>query len=616
MTRRALLIANSTYDDPRLRRLGAPPADVVELERVLADPAVGAFEVEILHDGTASHVRDRIAALFAGRRPNDVLLLYFSGHGLKDATGALYLAARDSFVTDLAGTGVTSDFVNACVQRCRSRRIVIILDCCYSGAFARGIVVRGDRAVHVQERFHGRGFAIITASSAIEYAFEDGVLTETDPRPSTFTRALIEGLDTGAADLDHDQDITLDELYGYVFNQVKQENPAQTPCCWVFGGQGRFVISRRRGPTPDPPRVPAPEPDEFRPPRWTGLLAGLPVAAGAGLVWFGVWAQLIAMVLGGGWLAGRGLVWLAMSQLGSTSVGREGVRVRPAVSELVRWPSVLAIEVWPGLLGRRIAVRRADTALMHRRALPGPRRPEEIEKIRDWSYAQGSPAPVLHLSRWAASRRVLAAVALVLALLAAVDQPWTRVTDPEAAALPRACDVLDADMIKRLDLSMGLMIDTSPSDNTLTSQISRCRWPVNVLILTGGGAVTLWLERFERDPRRSGAQRAAGQFAEYRDWDGAAGLRPGKTSRSLGEESYVAASGRPGTGIVRARRANVLVTAEVAVNGHQLTPSNRAFLEDVAATALSRVSIQRPGPRHVRPHVASLPGNSRDSSRG
>ncbi|MFC4013668.1 caspase domain-containing protein [Nonomuraea purpurea] len=592
MTRRALLIANSSYDDPRLRRLRAPPADVAELERVLADPAVGAFEVEVLQEETAARVQERIGALFAGRRPNDVLLLYFSGHGLKDATGGLYLAARDSLVSDLAGTGVTSDFVNTCVRHSRSRRIVIILDCCYSGAFARGIVVRGDRAVHVQERFHGRGFAIITASSAIEYAFEDGVLTETAPRPSTFTRALIEGLDSGAADLDRDQDITLDELYGYVFNEVKRENPAQTPCCWVFGGQGRFVIGRRRGPTPDPPPMPVPQPDELRPPRRAGLLAALPLAAGAGLVWLGAWAELIALLLAGGWLAGRGLLWLAMSQFGSTSVGHEGIRIRPALSELVRWPSVLAIEVWPGSFGGKVAVRRADTTLVHRRMLPGPWFPEEIEKIREWSHAWGSPAPVLHLSRWAVSRRVLTSVVLVLALLAAVDQPWTRLTGPEAVAVPRACEVLDKSTVDKLEVPLSFMIASTPSEDALTSQSSRCRWRVMAMIFDAGG-VTLQYDRYERDPRRSGAQRAASQLTEHRNRDGAAGLRRHATSRRLGEESYAAVpGGAPGMWIVRARRANVVVTVELDSRHEMLTLSTPSTLEGVADAALGRVRLR------------------------
>ncbi|MDP4504175.1 hypothetical protein [Nonomuraea turcica] len=38
MTRRALLIANTSYDDQRLRQVRAPPSDMAELERVLADP--------------------------------------------------------------------------------------------------------------------------------------------------------------------------------------------------------------------------------------------------------------------------------------------------------------------------------------------------------------------------------------------------------------------------------------------------------------------------------------------------------------------------------------------------------------------------------------------------
>jgi hypothetical protein len=44
------------------------------------------------------------------------------------------------------------------------------LDCCYSGAFARGVAVRGDRSVAVDEEFsQGTGRIVLTASNATEF---------------------------------------------------------------------------------------------------------------------------------------------------------------------------------------------------------------------------------------------------------------------------------------------------------------------------------------------------------------------------------------------------------------------------------------------------------------
>ena len=78
---------------------------------------------------------------------------------------------------------------------------MLLLDCCYGGAFSQGVSVRATNTVNVLENFPtgrqggGRGRAVITASSAMEYAFEGDHLTdEPGPqRPSLFTAALVEG---------------------------------------------------------------------------------------------------------------------------------------------------------------------------------------------------------------------------------------------------------------------------------------------------------------------------------------------------------------------------------------------------------------------------------------
>ena len=134
----------------------------------------------------------------------------------------------------------------------RSRSIVLLLDCCYGAAFSRGVTVRAAGDVNVLDAFSdgnlggGRGRAVITASSAMEYAFEgDRLADDRSPQPSVFTRAVVEGLATGDADRDQDGWISLNELYDYVFDKVREQNPHQTPSR-DFEMQGEMYIARSR----------------------------------------------------------------------------------------------------------------------------------------------------------------------------------------------------------------------------------------------------------------------------------------------------------------------------------------------------------------------------------
>src|SRR5947208_2913147 len=120
----------------------------------------------------------------------------------------------------------------------RSSRQILLLDCCYAGAFERGMLLRADEEIHTGEYFEqGRGRVLITASDAMQYSFEEDNLKGQGQR-SIFTSALIEGLRTGNADLDHDGRITYDELYDYTLDRVRAETPYQTPGKWVFALKG------------------------------------------------------------------------------------------------------------------------------------------------------------------------------------------------------------------------------------------------------------------------------------------------------------------------------------------------------------------------------------------
>ena len=224
----ALIVASGAYSDPKLSRLRTPTTDAESLARVLRDPEIGDFEVDLAVDEPESALRRRIAAFFSERSRDDLLLLHFSCHGLKDDSGHLYFAATDTEVAQLDATAVSAEFVSRQMTRSRSRKVITLLDCCYSGAIARGLTFRGGDRVDLDDHLGGSGRVILTASSAMEYAFEGEELTGTG-NPSVFTTAVVKGLETGEADRDQDHRISVEELYDYVCEQVREVTPDQSP---------------------------------------------------------------------------------------------------------------------------------------------------------------------------------------------------------------------------------------------------------------------------------------------------------------------------------------------------------------------------------------------------
>jgi hypothetical protein len=243
-TRSALIVANDSYQDPGLRKLRAPAQDARALESVLADPGIGGFDVRVLMNQSEAKLRREVAAFFADRAHDDLLLTHFSCHGVKDDSGQLYFATTDTDLTSLDATAIPAEYVNRHMTRSRSRRVVLLLDCCYSGAFARGMLARADQAVDLKERFEGRGRIVLTASSAMEYAFEQAELARAEGQPSIFTRALVRGLESGEADRDRDGRVSVNELYDYLFDEVRRLTPNQTPGRWNFEVQGDLLIAR------------------------------------------------------------------------------------------------------------------------------------------------------------------------------------------------------------------------------------------------------------------------------------------------------------------------------------------------------------------------------------
>src|SRR5512143_4372856 len=242
----AWIIGNSQYQDPRLAQLVTPQEDVNDLAAILRAPDIGSFdEVKTLVNESDANIRLRIEDFFADKKPDDLLVIYFSGHGVRDERGLLYLAVNNTIANRLRATAIPAEFITNEMDRSRSKRQVLILDCCHSGAFAQGSKAMTGDSAGTGPAFEGLGYGrvVLTATDATQYAWEgDKVIGQAER--SVFTHYLIEGLRTGNADTDHDGRITLDEIYDYVYEQVVTVTPQQTPGKWSYEQQGEIFVAR------------------------------------------------------------------------------------------------------------------------------------------------------------------------------------------------------------------------------------------------------------------------------------------------------------------------------------------------------------------------------------
>ena len=216
----ALLIGNARVrsSDGKGIALDLPgiDKDLAGLGDVLGDREYGGFEVLSLMGPTLVEVRLAIARAAEGLRPQDTLLIYYTGTSTVGRDQRLYLPVSDSNVEFLEATCLDSEYVLSVLRRCSSRRQVLMMDGCHSGAF------------FVDNRGIPDGFCAITACGPQE-------LTYGDENGGFFTRLLVEGLRGAAADADGDGIVTTDELFRYVLPRARAlSNAATTPQMWSW----------------------------------------------------------------------------------------------------------------------------------------------------------------------------------------------------------------------------------------------------------------------------------------------------------------------------------------------------------------------------------------------
>ena len=132
--RYAILIGNGAFpENSKLETLSCPSKDVEGLANVLVNR--GGYQITSLIDQPKSVIECQLADFMRKLTKDDLALIYFSGHGkLSEVQRELYLVTKDTKVDSLLATAIAISQLKSFINESYCGRIIVILDCCHSGA--------------------------------------------------------------------------------------------------------------------------------------------------------------------------------------------------------------------------------------------------------------------------------------------------------------------------------------------------------------------------------------------------------------------------------------------------------------------------------------------------
>lgn len=152
---------------------------------------------------------------FKGMSAQDMLLLFFSGHGVRQRDRAgrsqYYYLPAGSTKNNISKRGMAWDDFAGKISALKAGRVILLLDACHSGD-----VSGGASNEKVASSLAGEVGIVFTSSSGNEFSYEDRSWGH-----GAFTRALLDGL-RGKADFTGNKIVDWSELQLYVSTAVRE----------------------------------------------------------------------------------------------------------------------------------------------------------------------------------------------------------------------------------------------------------------------------------------------------------------------------------------------------------------------------------------------------------
>lgn len=227
--------------------------DAEILYGVLTDPGKGMFNKENVvlltgKDATKNRIVEELDELSNRIDKEDLVVVYFSGHGATDSKGRAFWVTYDTKINRLFATGLRQLIITDLIDQLAASRVVTIIDACYAASTANLSSSSKAPLINVKDLyddFSGKGRVIIAAADGSEQSLVINKAGHPGNGQSVFSWHLSEGL-SGAADTNLDGVITVDEIWDHVKGRTsataRKLRGKQTPTI-KSDMVGRFLFS-------------------------------------------------------------------------------------------------------------------------------------------------------------------------------------------------------------------------------------------------------------------------------------------------------------------------------------------------------------------------------------
>jgi hypothetical protein len=233
---------------------------------------VGNFDnVKVLlgKDVTKVNIEREIRSIGAKATNDDVVFLFFAGHGFYQADASAKNGMRN-FIVCYDRPHLSDDELNEYLKSIKSPKTVLVLDCCFSGGIAKkGKMTRGNGDIPIPEGsqgvvkqgnddFYFQNKAIISSADDNQTAIEVGGTINHGIFTYQFGRAM------ESADLNNDKVVTALEAFfktrDEVIKMARDNDHEQVP--QVSGDASGIFLAGKNKPEPKPDPI---KPDPIKP---------------------------------------------------------------------------------------------------------------------------------------------------------------------------------------------------------------------------------------------------------------------------------------------------------------------------------------------------------------
>ncbi len=225
----AVVIGVSTYKNLAPKdQLEFAHRDASDFADFLRSPNGGGFpsnQLMLLTNQTAtlSAMRSALGTTLPRMvEPDDMVIIFFAGHGVVEGAIDGYLLAHDSDPQNLYATALQLSELNRIVtERVKARSVILITDACHSGRLGWAARSTGESSILVNRYLddvgrNGKGIIRLLASRADQLSYED---KRFGGGHGVFTWFLLEAL-RGKGDADADGFVRMGELLDYLSETV------------------------------------------------------------------------------------------------------------------------------------------------------------------------------------------------------------------------------------------------------------------------------------------------------------------------------------------------------------------------------------------------------------